>query len=164
WDAAARRPLRQHLFPGELRECAWLENGNAAALPLQEGLTVIEATSGAMRFRIPEVPRGEAVVASPNDRLVGARLSKSPGKPGAVAKGSVLGVWEVATGKEVVRIATDSLTHFALAPDNRSLVTSDERFLRVWDLATGKERHRWPLPVAMTDSWGRTFVYRLRIS
>jgi WD40 repeat protein len=54
--------------------------------------------------------------------------------------------------------------HLALAPNGRSLVTTDEAFLRVWDLARGKERRRWPLPEAGIDSWGRTFVYGLILS
>ena len=163
WDAAAKKPLQQHFFPGALRQCAWLANGKAVALPLQDGLTLIEAPGGAVRFRIADVPRGSVLAASADDRLLAAPLGKAA-KQDAGGKGVVLGVWEVATGNEVVRIAADSPAHFALAPDNRLLVTTDEGFLRVWDLATGKERRQWPLPVTMTDSWGRTFVHRLAVA
>lgn len=156
WDSATKEPLRHHFFPGELRQCAWLADGKEVALPLHDGLTVLDVMSGAVRFRIPDVARSSTVVVSPDDRLLAARLT---GK-----SDTSLGVWEAATGKEVARVAMGPPAHFALAPDNRLLVTIDEGFLRVWDLATGKERRRWPLPVAMTDSWGRTYVYRLGVS
>jgi hypothetical protein len=53
------------------------------------------------------------------------------------------------------------VVQIALTSNNRFLVTAGVRFLRVWDLATGKERRRWPLPVAMKEFWGQTFVTRL---
>jgi hypothetical protein len=73
-------------------------------------------------------------------------------------------VWEALTGKEVASLACGRVGHLALAPDNRCLVSTDERFLRVHDLATGKERLRRRLPVAMTDRFGSTFGQALRVT
>jgi WD40 repeat protein len=153
WDAATGKLLRQHPQPALPRECAWRPDGKAVALLLSDALTLIEVESGLVRFRAPGASAGP-VAASPDYRLLAARR----------APGDSVGVWESATGQEVTAVATGRVAHFALAPDNRSLVTADEGFLRVWDLATGKERRRWALPVAMTDSWGRTFVHALRLS
>src|SRR3954453_20894885 len=79
------------------------------------------------------------LVASPDDRHLVAAMPKG-----------VVGVWETATGKEVATVAAGPVSSLALAPDNRHLVTVHENLLRVWDLATGKERRRWSLPASVT--------------
>jgi WD40 repeat protein len=157
WESATGKLLHQHLLPANVRECAWSADGLTVALPLNDGLTLMEVDSGVVRFRAPGVAGGKSVAASPDGRLLAARRT-ADGKPPTV------GVWEAATGKPVVAVEAGPVAHLALAPDDRSLVTTDAAFLLVWDLATGKERRRWPLPVAVTDSWGQTFVYRLLLS
>jgi WD40 repeat protein len=157
WEATTGKLLRQHPLPAQVREPAWSADGLTVALPLNDGLTLMEVDTGVVRFRIPGTASGEPPATSPDGRLLAARRTAG-GQPPTV------GVWEAATGKEVVTVPTGRVAHLALAPDDRSLVTSDEGFLRVWDLTTGKERRRWPLPVAVTDSWGKTFVFRLLLS
>jgi WD40 repeat protein len=150
WDAAVGKLLRQHTLPGEIRECAWSDDGLTVALSLSSGLTLAEVESGVHRFHLAGTSGGPA--ASPDDRLLAAR------------RGGGAGVWEAATGKEVASVAAGKVAHLALTPDNRSLVATDEGFLRVWDLATGRERRRWALPEAGTNAWGRTFVASLLLS
>jgi hypothetical protein len=71
-------------------------------------------------------------------------------------------IWEAATGKEVASVAAAPAAHLALTAGGRCLVTTDKDFLRVWDLATGKERRRWPLPSsAVDDAWGTSIVSNL---
>jgi WD40 repeat protein len=157
WESATGKLLHQHSLPSNSRECAWSADGLTVALLLNDGLTLMEVDTGVVRFRAPGATSGQPPVASPDGRLLAAWRTVE-GKPPAV------GVWEAATGKEVATVATGPFAHLALAADSRSLVTTDTEFLRVWDLATGKEWGRWPLPVAVTDSWGQTFVYRLLLS
>jgi WD40 repeat protein len=152
WSTADGALQREHMLKGEVRHGAWRADGKAVALLLQEGLTWMDASTGAVRFKIAGT-QDNLLAASPDERLLA-----SPWKAGTV------GVWESLTGKEVASVAAGRVAHLALTPDNRSLVTTDERFLRVHDLATGKERRRWRLPVAMADSWGRTFVQALHLS
>jgi WD40 repeat protein len=157
WESATGKLLRQHSLPAKARECAWSDDGLTVALPLETGLTLVEVDTGVARFRTPGPASGKSVAASPDGRLLAARLT-AEGKP------PVVGVWEAATGKQVATVQAGGVAHLTLAPDDRSLVMTDEAFLRVWDLATGKERRRWPLPVAVTDSWGKTFVFGLLLS
>src|SRR5262249_14468680 len=49
----------------------------------------------------------------------------------------------------------------ALTLDNRFLVAVDDQFLRIWDLAAGKERRCWPLPDTATDYLENIAVARL---
>jgi hypothetical protein len=130
-------------------------------MPLNDGLTMMDVSRGAVRFRFSGHAAGDSLVATPDGRLLAGRKTSGTGTKGK--SGDIL-IWEMATGKVVVTVATGGFDHLAMAPDNRILVITDEQFLRVLDLATGKERRRWPLPVAGTDSWGRTFVFGLLLS
>jgi WD40 repeat protein len=155
WDGATGKLVSQQPLPGQVRDCAWSADGSTVALAMPDGLTLMEADSGAVRFRAAGTAGAPA--ASPDDRLLTARREEG-GQPTKV------GVWEAATGKEVATVATGPVAHLALAPDDRSLVTADEGFLRVWDLATGKERRRWALPVAVAVPAGGSFVHRLLLA
>src|SRR5262249_21355046 len=123
------------------------------ALPLKEGLALVETETGTIRFRGGGTVANGPVSASPDDRLLACP------KAGANA----VGVWEAVTGKGVAVVEAGKAEHLALA-DGRCLVTTDAECLRVWDLATGKERRRWPVPIPGTDAWGRTFVWALALS
>jgi hypothetical protein len=157
WDAATGKLVSQHPLPASIREPAWSADGLLVALPLNDRLTLMEVDTGVVRFRAPGAASGKPLAASPDGRLLTARHN-------AKEKSPTVGIWEAVTGQEIATVATGLVAHLALAPDNRSLVTTDAGYLRVWDLATGKERRRWPLPVAVTDSWGQTFVYCLLLS
>jgi hypothetical protein len=111
------------------------------ALPLNQGLTIMDVETGTVRYRIAETRSGSPIAASPDGRLLAAwHETKAKDKP-------ALGIWETASGKEVATVMTASSTAaFALMSDNRHLVAADRGLLRVWDLATGKECLRWSLP------------------
>ncbi|HKB37981.1 MAG TPA: hypothetical protein VKD72_16155, partial [Gemmataceae bacterium] len=136
WDLTTGRPVSQHSLPGETpATCAWSADGLTVTLPLKDGLTLMQVETGLVRVRIPGTCVGGPLAVSPDDRLLAAPMPKG-----------VVGVWETATGKEVTAVAAGPVSYLALTPDNRHLVTAHENLLRVWDLATGKERRRWSLP------------------
>jgi WD40 repeat protein len=153
WDATTATIIRQHVLPAGVRQGVWSADGETVILWLKEGLTVMDVRSGAVRFRVAGAQNGAPLGGSPDGRLLAARKNDT-----------TLGVWEAVTGKEITSVTAGRANHFALVPDNRSLVTSDEALLRVWDLATGKERHRWSLPEVVSDSWGQTFVTALTLT
>jgi WD40 repeat protein len=142
WEIATGKAVREQLLPWRVYRAAWRDDGKAAALPLEDGLTLMEIATGAVIVRIPDV-KGDQVTASADYRLLVARRS-------AKDEAATVGVWESATGKEVAIVPAGCVDQLALAPDDRTLVTTDEGSLRAWDLATGKEWRRWPLPVAAT--------------
>jgi WD40 repeat protein len=156
WGTDTGMLLSQQAFPGELRLGAWSADAMTVAVPVKDVLTLADVKTGEARFQFPGIYRGP-ISRSPDDRLLAAARTTVTGKDESVS----VAVWEIATGKEVAAVPTGRVTHLAVAPDNRHLVTSDENFLRVWDLGTGQERRRWSLPVAGTDAWGRTFVFAL---
>jgi WD40 repeat protein len=159
WETGTGKLLRQETFPGAIRRGAWSADGLTAALPIDNVLKLLEVNTGAVRVPITGVSNGPVTV-SPDDRLLLAPHKTGTGKDDDIA----VGVWEIATEKEVANVTTGRVEQLALAADNRSLVTTDREFLKVWDLATSKERRRWPLPVSGSDSWGKTFVVSLLLS
>ncbi len=164
WDIDSGKLLSQHVMPPWLLppysvlETAW--SGDAATLSLRrnDGLTQMRVQSGAIRYRIPDTSNIHALAASPDGRLLAAF------RPAGAKVKAAVGIWEAATGKEIATRAADAVSSLALTPDNRYLVATDRGFLHVWDLATGKERRRWPLPEANTAPGGNPVVTRLLLS
>jgi RNA polymerase sigma factor (sigma-70 family) len=160
-EADTGKLLTRHALPLVDRASAWQADGKAVALAGGEGgLTLVDVDSGETRFHAAGGFYGP-LAASPDYRLIAALRATLVDN---VRKTAVV-VWETATGKEVTVLPTDSqttlATSIALTPDNRHLVMTDEAFLRVIDLATGKETWRRSLPVAMVDVSGKGFVNTL---
>jgi WD40 repeat protein len=153
WETTTGKLLHQLTFPGEIDKAAWSTDGKLAALPLADGLMLTDVPSGAIRFQLPGTVANGPVAASPDGRLFAAQQ--------AVSKTGNVSVWESASGKEVAVIAAQRVDHFALAGDDRLLVTTDPQFLHVWDLAHGQEQLRRPLPQKGVDSRGGVFALAL---
>ncbi len=154
WDAATGKLLSQRSLPAGISQCAWTMDGRTAVLPLNDGLTQMNVETGAVRFRVADVQSGCSVASSADDRLLAAEMN------GKVT----VGIWEAATGKEVATLATGPISHLALASDDRHLVTTNDKSLRLWDLATGKEQQHWPFPEANTIVGSDPVVTRLALS
>jgi WD40 repeat protein len=121
----------QVAFPGEV--CAWSWPNIAVWMvkPRGEGLSIVSAETGRIRVHFPGYyVRRAPVVFSPDGRLLAA-LEEGYRE---------VTVRETATGRTVAKLRTGPVLSFAIAPDNRTLVTADARGLQVWDLATGKQR------------------------
>jgi len=143
-------------FPARCDNVRGWQTAKRWALPLQDGLTLIEAPGGAVRFRIADVARGSVLAASPDDRL----LASAPGEGGQAGRrrqGRRAGRLGGGDGQTKSSASLQTRRRTSLwAPDNRLLVTTDEGFHARVGLGDRQERRQWPLPVAMTDSWGRT--------
>lgn len=157
WDTVTGKPLAQHHFPANPRTIAWRADGRAAALAGTDGVLIVDPESGDTQVQIAGLAAG-LLAASADFRLLAVR------PPAASQDADVISVWETATGKRVLTLPAGRPKHLALAPDNRSLVTTDRAFLLVLDLATGRERQSWPLPLGKSDSSGGGFVRALTMS
>jgi RNA polymerase sigma factor (sigma-70 family) len=158
WEIATGKLLDKHLLDEYVRGGPFSPDGTTVAVALANGLLIMDVKEGVLRFRTDGVSQGASVAASPDYRILAApRKTESKDALGTV------GVWETATGKEVATVTTGAVSELVLAPDNRTLVTVDKGFLHAWDLATGNERRRWPLPEAITDHGG-TAIHGLILS
>ena len=138
WDAATGIPLARHeLPPGQARglETGWAVGPSAVGYASGEVVRLVDPVTGRGRDLAGARPGGP-VAFSPDGRLAAAPKGR-PGRDGEV------GVWEVATGREVVTVPAGPVRCLAVAPGCRALVCSTEWGVSVWDLATGAERARW---------------------
>jgi hypothetical protein len=55
----------------------------------------------------------------------------------------ILRVWELIAGKEVLTVHTGAITSLCFSPDNRTLAVAEGKEVRLWELLTGTERHRF---------------------
>jgi len=139
WDTEPVKLVASRNFPTIPRR-SWASLGEQAAFLTPEGVTVADAGTG--RFRLLVSGAWSApLIASPNAKLLAA-FPKQNNKPPV----ETICVWEAATGKEVAKLPIGRVEHLALAVDGRTLVTADAVALRLWDLASGKQRHTIAFP------------------
>jgi RNA polymerase sigma factor (sigma-70 family) len=157
WDVATGKILSYHRHPASPRVNVWRADGRVAALAGLDGVSIVDTETGATQVQVAGVA-AVALVASADFRLLAVRPS------GASNDADSIIVLETATGKRVLTLPAGRPKHFAVSPDNRSLVTTDGALLRVFDLTTAKERQRWPLPLGESDPSGGGFVRALTMS
>ena len=114
----------------------------AVTVTLPDGLAVFDGDGLRLRHQITDGSPQRPVAASISGRLLAARKT--------VGGADAVGVWDMDTGGALATVAGVRVEFLALAADDRTLVTVGEGVLRVWDLATGRERGRRPLPAAAT--------------
>src|SRR5262249_22499998 len=92
----------------------------------------------------------------------------TPIRSGVPAEGRVvadtIGVWELATGKEFLRLETGPVGPVAFSPDGPLLATARPDAIRLWDLATYQEVFRLPRHASFGGSPSAPFVSSLAFS
>ena len=92
---------------------------------------MVSTSTGRIRARLKgSFLWGGPVALAPDGRLLAALTDSHED----------VAIHETATGRAIANIHTDRVQCLVLSPDNRTLVTTGEGGLRVWDLAAGKER------------------------
>jgi RNA polymerase sigma factor (sigma-70 family) len=160
WESTTGKLLHDYPKPFKSWVCSWSPDGAVLAQATDGGMEVREVDSGRACCRIPGASRGGILAASGDRRLIAVLGTKEAGRPspGRTVKEGAVEVWEGKSGKQIARVAAGPAAHLALVHGGRCLVTTDEGFLRVWDLATGSERRRWALPSGAIDAWGTSIV------
>ncbi|WP_307822008.1 nSTAND1 domain-containing NTPase [Streptomyces coffeae] len=141
WDVATgktRVTLAGHSF----------EVGSVAFSP--DGRTV--TTSDDEIVRVWDVATGKTHMIRPTGDMLRTVLSPDGRTGASLSKKNVVRVWEVATGKTLTTLPrhNQSAGALAISPDGRTVasagrsqslhLTSEDRTVRVWDVATGKTR------------------------
>jgi hypothetical protein len=152
WDAATGQVIHRHplALPGAVQVKDWLPDGSAVLI------SVAEEKGGAARFVDPATGRVGPRISHDNRVVLSADGRLAAGGEDAREKNgtSIVRVWEAASGREVACLPTAAPVRYTLglAPTARALVVADGHLLRLFDLATGRERGRRTLPVLGTDS------------
>jgi WD40 repeat protein len=136
WDAATGRHLGRFGDPRgrQFQSNAFSADARTVALSMSEGdVDIWEAASGrrVLQFAVGRFPR---LALSPD----GKTLAVDEGAGGRQA----LGLWDATTGKELRRLAghPDTVHALVFSGDGKTLLSSgDDRTVRFWDVATGKQ-------------------------
>jgi WD40 repeat protein len=137
-----RRPSS---VPQTLGVCA---DGKVLAAGFQENaIRVWEVVSGKERLDLPKPGELVRLTLSPGCRFLACQsFSKSRPRPTGGELLEQLNVWDVATGKELARLAGLGVplhSGLAFSPEEKLLATLDEGgTISVWDVATGERRAR----------------------
>ncbi|HEY7155306.1 MAG TPA: sigma-70 family RNA polymerase sigma factor [Gemmataceae bacterium] len=142
WDLTTgkeREPLREH----DSRAITFSPDGRLLASRGDRTICLWDAATSKVRWfvRSPETGAKGVALASDGRRVIGA-LDKE-----------TIGFWDVQTGRLTRQLSAGRLTGGGsiplLSPDGRILVTGDgDQLLRVWEVASGKERCRIERPKA----------------
>jgi WD40 repeat protein len=142
-------------YTADGRTLALVERKTFESGPFQESIHLWDAATGRTTGRIP-LPKGwtsRDMALSPDGRLVAApRLgppgARNPGQPPTPVAAWVA-IFEVATGRERLRLRLepteygDEVWAIRFAANGRDLLLGvDDGTVRIWDLASGRERHR----------------------
>lgn len=161
WDTTTGKLLEERRLPLHTVISAWSEQGNMVTLAEPDGLAFPHLENNGSISRIRRIVNESAWAITPDGRLIAVRYHANSN---TLPRKQFVGIWEAATGKRVADLEAEGVVHLALMPDNRHLAVTDRGFLRLFDLATGKERRRWPLPEANTHNGDDSVVARLLLS
>jgi len=136
WELDTGRILKQFTIAGNI-DAVWSPDCKTAAYASPDGITLMDMATGQTLAGISGNWVGKLAM-SPDGTLLAARAAQA--NPGGLV------VWETASGKKITEGPDKSAHSWVLAADNRTAITLDESFIRVWDLASRKDRYSLELP------------------
>ncbi|MER5398528.1 PQQ-binding-like beta-propeller repeat protein [Streptomyces sp. NPDC002599] len=137
--AAAALPLRKRLIGGTapVDSLALSPDGSILVTHSRDGkLRIWELPGGRLRHTFTEHGVSEVVAFSPDGHTLA--VATAGGRGGLV-------LWDPATGRELRTFAVPdgSVRGMAFSPDGRTVAVASAETVRVWDVATGRTRHRF---------------------
>lgn len=147
--AAAALPLRKRLIGGTapVDSLALSPDGSTLATHSRDGkLRIWELPGGRLRHTFTEYGVSEVVTFSPDGHTLAVATAGDRGE---------LVLWDPASGRKLrtFAIPDGSVRGMAFSPDGRTVAAASAEAVRVWDVATGRTRHRFtshPDPQAVT--------------
>ncbi len=146
WDLDAGTPLWDSRLAGPVRRVELSADGKTLATSDDSGaVRVWDAASGKERvsFRPETISHGKWIDISPDGKVIATHSG------GAFS--SAVAFWDATTGKLLSDLPghVSGITAAAFAPDGTLVNTAGkDGTLRTWDVATGRERSRFPESVA----------------
>ena len=136
--AAAALPLRMRLVSGTdpVHSIALSPDGRTLAAHGGDGTVRIwDLPEGRLRHTFAGRDVREVMEFSPDGRMLAVA--------GSVGSGAVLGLWDPVTGRKVssLTVPDGSVRGVDFSPDARMVAVSSLSAVRVWEVATGRERH-----------------------
>ena len=139
WDISSGAVKAKRSLPPRHQFWAWTRDDSTIAFATSSGLVVADgADPSRTRFTIEGV-LNSPIAFSRDGRLLAARKT-----------GDEVIVVEVASGSVAAVVKTGPAFHLGLAAGGRMLVATGENALKVFDVASGNERGRRPLPALVS--------------
>ncbi len=155
WDVAARKVIRKldrehvQVSTDSIVSQARFVGGSRWALSLSGNqIKLWDVTTGRRLLGVEKAGHWFPQAVSPSGKLGALSALEDPhaGPPFGGPGPSNLVLWELASGKEVLRLKAPPALALAFTPDGRGLLSaSSSRVIQRWDLASGKPL--WSLPV-----------------
>jgi RNA polymerase sigma factor (sigma-70 family) len=150
WDPATGRELRQiRLRAGSL---AFSPDGKLLAAVVDKTICLYEAATGQELRRLAYDTRSPLGGGSFSDTGLPLTFSPDGSTLAAVAGDRSISLWEVATGRERLRLpaAAQAVRALAFTPDSKTVLTATAQkpgaAVHLWEAATGRELRTIPLP------------------
>jgi WD40 repeat protein len=154
WEMDRGSSVYQWERPGPIRHAALLPSQRVVYLG-KDGAEVMPLATGEWKSVPGKAEKSLSV--TPDGQLLAVRRAKEN-------QSEDVAILELASGKEVAVIPSEAGGLHALTADRERLVTTDDREIKVWDIAKRLELKRWALPITGRDLWGRTPVMALVLS
>lgn len=148
WDVSTGKTLRKLEHPSQVMKVAFSPDGRILASWSADGIIRIwNVSSGKIDRTIEDIWALKDFVFSPDCRTlavgVSSRLCTAP-----------LCLWDVGTGEPIRGFNTENaslINSIVFGSDGRTLVSSNKKFIKVWEVSTGEvlhtiETHIDPLP------------------
>jgi WD40 repeat protein len=159
WDAATGK-LRHHFDGHREAVCAVGFTADGRSLYSAAALSSVllwDAATGTKRGQIDGASNALALSADGQFLIAPAAPAPTPGPPPAAVEDDV-GLWDVATGKEVRRFKgrMNNINSLSLSADGKTLAAGsfEGKAIRVCDVVSGEERRR----IALGQNWPCTVV------
>jgi RNA polymerase sigma factor (sigma-70 family) len=166
WDTRSGNLVTHRPFSGDIASCL-SPDGRSVAVQTDKGLAIQEVATG-REFVVIPVNLSAPVAFSTNGKDLAATIVNDlPPRvhgPDGSREGAAVGLWDLATGKELLRLETGPVGLLAFSPDGRLLATAGLDAIRVWDGATGKVLYQVPPHASFRGSRGASFVTSMAFS
>lgn len=166
WDIRAGRRVSASPLPEDMMSNYGRFSADGRLVALPSGI-VVEVATGKELVRVLKSGMGmtSAVALSSDGAYVALGINeKDDGINKANAHEMAVGVYEVLTGLQVVRLETGDVAHVAFMPGSREVVTAGLDSIQRWDLASGNLIASLGAPRRQRGVFGPSFASSMAVA
>ncbi|HEX3149588.1 MAG TPA: protein kinase [Gemmataceae bacterium] len=116
---------------------------------LPDGGLASSAVDGKIRLWDARTVEGDGILRGHTSYVYGVAFHPDGNRIASTSWDSTTRIWDATTGKQLLQLNHGDkkiVTSVAFHPDGKILATRDRPTIRLWDVDTGAELHRWTIP------------------